>query len=92
MTMPPTERSDVHAMANDMTPLFPASDPLVEGVVQVLRDVYSPDFAVAPDDRDQFAFNVMLNALCSVLEKIRAADPDEYRTYLELSLLSLRGD
>ena len=75
-----------------MTEASPSSDRLVAGVIRVLKDVYSTDPSLEPERQDQLAFNVLLNALCSVLENIRAKSPDQYPTYLGMSLLTLQGD
>lgn len=76
----------------DIAGSSPAAERLVQGVVRVLQDVYSQTPGPKPDQQDQFAFDVLLNALCSVLENIRAKSPDEYRTYLDMSLTTLKGD
>ncbi|TNC50534.1 hypothetical protein FHG66_08580 [Rubellimicrobium rubrum] len=76
----------------DIAGSSPAAERLVQAVVRVLQDVYSQTPGPKPDQQDQFAFDVLLNALCSVLENIRAKSPDEYRTYLGMSLTTLKGD
>ncbi len=77
---------------SDITGSSPVAERLVDGVIRVLQDVYSETPGLEPDQQDQFAFDVVLNALCSVLENIRAKSPDQYPTYLGMALMTLEGD
>ncbi|TNC70893.1 hypothetical protein [Rubellimicrobium roseum] len=47
--------------------------------------------AMADDsDRDTLAFNILVNALATVLERLRAEDPEEHRVHLAMAQALLR--
>lgn len=47
---------------------------------------------LVPERRQEFAVNVLLNALLSVLETVREEGPERYESYLRMLLLMLRDD
>jgi hypothetical protein len=63
---------------------------LPEAVERVLKAVEDIGRDLPPSQRDNFAFNVHLNALATVLEALRAREPEEYRSYQEMAVLTLR--
>ena len=70
----------------DFDDLLPAT------VAAILDAVAESDRSLQNGETDNFAFNVLLNALCTVLEAIRINAPDQYDTYLAMAVMTLRGD
>ena len=58
----------------------------VEAVLAAL-DRLAP--GLAPENRETFAFNVLVNALGAVLERIRQSEPDLVPTYLAAAQVML---
>lgn len=71
----------------------PELDDLLPATVSaVLEAVAERDRSLQSGETENFAFNVLLNALCTVLESIRTNAPDQYDTYVAMAVMTLRGD
>jgi DNA replication initiation complex subunit (GINS family) len=53
-----------------------------EDVAAVLATLDRLGPALGPADRETFAFNVLVNALSTVIERIRLSEPDLVATYV----------
>jgi hypothetical protein len=60
------------------------TDGLARSVRHVLSQAYEEANRAAPDSRDEFAFNVLLNSLCSVLAAVRSEAPEAFGTYCQM--------
>lgn len=60
------------------------------GVATILDALERVTPSLDPRDRDTLAFNVLLNALGTVLERIREDDPEEHRVHLAMAQAILR--
>jgi hypothetical protein len=67
-------------------------DPLAQSVGRVLLDVYADADGAPPDRSHEFAFNVLLNSLLSVLESIRRDTPEEFGAYRQMMQVALNDD
>ncbi len=67
-------------------------DPLAQSVGRVLLDIYADADGVGQDRPHEFAFNVLLNSLLSVLESIRRDTPEEFETYRQMMQAALNDD
>ena len=65
-------------------------DSLARGVEQVLSYIYTEAERVDPDEARDYAFNVALNALASVLEVVRRDRPEQFGLYRDMVQLALR--
>lgn len=63
------------------------------GNVAALLEWISDRVADLPEERrNEFAANVLLNALLSVLEEVRRTAPEAYGAYVRMSVLMLSDD
>jgi hypothetical protein len=67
-------------------------DPIRATVESLLEQVYRDAKAVAPARPHEFAANVLLNALQSVLEAVREDAPDQYEAYQRMMVSMLEED
>ena len=64
-------------------------DPLAQSVGRVLLEVYEDAGGASPDRSHEFAFNVLLNSLLSVLESVRRDTPEAFSTYRQMMQVAL---
>jgi len=68
------------------------SDPSPTGVAAVFAAIDETASCLGRSDQDNFAFNVLVNALATVLESIRANRPDELPMYQGIARAMLSDD
>ena len=67
-------------------------DLMAASVPPLLDRLYAEAADLAPERRHEFAVNVLLNAMLSVLEAVRKESPEQHQVYLRSSLLMLQDD
>jgi hypothetical protein len=68
------------------------ADLLQDAVAASLETAAEHDRSLRNGETDNFGFNVLLNALCTVLQAIRTNEPHHHHTYFSMAVMVLRDD